>query len=191
MRWLLALVALTATPAVAQVVTYPPPVAATPSQVQTAQSKADQAAADAAAAKVLAGQAMAAVPVPATSMPPMENVNGSVGTAGVYRPWDAVQPRITRAGMASTTTNTGDWAITWSKPLPTVPVVLPIPINATPQPVVCNVSTATVLGATGRCWMARSLPATLTLVTNLISYDVFGNPATGISVQIFAIPPTQ
>lgn len=188
MRLLLALLSLIAVPAAAQV-SYPPVI--TPVQVQTAQAKADQAAADAADAKTLAAQAMAAVPVPGTSVPPKENVVGSVGTAGVYRPWDAVQPRITRAGLAMTSNTTGDWSIVWAMPMDVPPVVLPIPVNATGQPVVCNVITRTVVSASGRCWMARSLPATLTLVTNLISYDVFGNPATGIQVQIFAVPPTQ
>lgn len=38
---------------------------------------------------------------------------------------------------------------------------------------------------------AGTLPATITVVTNLVSYDVFGAAASGITVQVFAIPTTQ
>jgi hypothetical protein len=133
----------------------------------------------------------AKIPVPATAVPPTEMVGGTAGTAGTYRPGDAAAPRITRAGTSATTNTIGEWAITFKDALAQVPVVIPMPVNTTTQPIVCNVATRSTTGATGRCWLARSLPAVLTLVTNLISYDVFASPASGITVQILAIPPTQ
>jgi len=132
----------------------------------------------------------AKIPVPASTVPPTERVGGATGTAGTYRPADAVQPRITRAGVVATD-NAGAWSITWSTALPTPPVTLPIPINTGTQPVVCNVATSTATSASGRCWLARTLPATLVSVVALVSYDVMGAPATGISVQVLAIPMTQ
>ncbi|WP_452665960.1 hypothetical protein [Sphingomonas zeae] len=71
--------------------------------------------------------------------------------------------------------------------------MLPIPMlpAAGTQPIVCLPITSTATGSTGRCFYARTLPATITVVTNLVSYDVFGAAASGITVQVFAIPTTQ
>jgi hypothetical protein len=159
--------------------------------VSTAQTTATSAktAADAAATRVEV--VAATVPKPATAVPPTEMVGGSTGTAGTYRPADSAAPRITRAGVVTTSASTGDWSITWTTPLMAVPVVVPIPVNTTTQPLVCNVATRSITGATGRCWLARTLPATLLSLTALVTYDVFGSAATGVQVQILAIPPTQ
>ena len=85
----------------------------------------------------------------------------------------------------------GNWAITWSTPLATSPVTLPIPMNPGTEPIVCNVATSTGTGATGHCWLARTLPATILTLTALVNYDPFGTAATGIVVQVLAIPVTQ
>ncbi len=133
----------------------------------------------------------AAIPRARTTTPMQEAVGGVAGTAGTYLPGDAQAPRITRAGVVITNSTAGAWALTWATALPSPPVTLPIPINTTTNPVICNVTTTTATGASGRCWYGRTLPATLTALTALVSYDVFGAPATGISVQVLAIPVTQ
>ncbi len=200
MIWMLfaALALLVAVPASAQVVT-----SIDPSQVA---KKADvdsmrqqvQAAADAAALTVKQSDlnaaiaaVQAAIPRARTTTPMQEAVGGAAGTAGTYLPGDAQVPRITRAGVVTTNSTAGAWAVTWATALPSPPVTLPIPINTTTNPVICNVTTTTATGASGRCWYGRTLPATLTALTALVSYDVFGAPATGISVQVLAIPVTQ
>lgn len=168
-----------------------------PAQVDTIRQKADAAAAAAASAVKPADlqAALAAIqttiPKARTTTPMQEAVGGVIGSAGTYLPGDAQIPRITRAGTVSTNSSTGAWAVTWVTPLASAPVTLPIPINPSSNPVICNVTTTTATGATGRCWYGRTLPATLTAITSLISYDVFGAPATGISVQVLAIPATQ
>ena len=133
----------------------------------------------------------ASVCQPATVVPPSETVGGAGGTASTFRRSDAVQPRITRAGLATATDTNGNWAITWSTPLATPPVTLPIPVNTGTEPIVCNVATSTGTGATGRCWLARTLPATILTLTALVNYDPFGTAAPGIMVQVLAIPVTQ
>lgn len=143
----------------------------------------------AAASNLVAMQAFACSP--GSSAPQPETVNGSAGVATSCLRSDAKLPRITRAGMATTTDANGTWAITWSAPLPAAPVTLPLPLNTGAQPIVCNVATSTVAGATGRCWLARTLPATIVTLGALVSYDTSGSPASGISVQVLAIPPTQ
>ena len=188
--------AFVATPVAAQQVSSlrsaAPDVSALQSQIDAAKATAD-AARIAAAASVQASDLavlQAQIPRPADIIPPTEMIGGTVGTAGTYRPADAAQPRITRAGVVSTDAS-GGWSITWSSPLATVPTVLPVPINATTQPIICNVATRSTTAAAGRCWLARTLPATLLTLTALVTYDVFGAPVSGVSVQVIALPPTQ
>lgn len=138
-----------------------------------------------------AAQVQALVPQPASTVPQTEAVGGAVGAATNYMRADAKIPRITRAAMVVTDAS-GNWSVTWSSALLATPAVLPVPVNASAQPIVCNVSVASATGASGRCWLARTLPATLTLLTALVSYDLFGVPPTsGTTVQVLAIPPTQ
>lgn len=132
----------------------------------------------------------AAQPQPASATPPSEVVGGQMGSQVRYAREDHTHPRITRAAVV-TTDSTGAWSVTWAAAVSTPPVVLPVPVNASTQPIVCNVTTRTTTSASGRCWLARTLPATLTLLTNLISFDIFGGAATGIQVQVLAIPVTQ
>ena len=138
-------------------------------------------------------QAATASACPAGStVPPAEAVGGSAGSASTCLRSDAKLPRITRAGVV-VTDSSGNYTITWSTPLPAAPVTLPIPMIPTggTQPIICLPSTSTTTGATGRCWYARQLPSTLVVLTNLISYDVFGASASTITVQVLAIPVTQ
>ncbi|MCP3735630.1 hypothetical protein M9979_12175 [Sphingomonas sp. RP10(2022)] len=128
---------------------------------------------------------------PGTVAPQTEAVAAAAGSASTCLRSDARLPRITRAGMAPPTPSTGDWAITWSSPLPSPPVTLPIPMNTGTQPIVCNVTSSTTTGASGRCWLARTLPATILTLTALLSFDPNGAPAAGITVQVLAIPTTQ
>lgn len=177
--------ALIASPAAAQVVVAPPTASDTAARDAAA---AAQATADAAAQ--VAANAQAAMPLPANATPPSEMIGGQTGSQVRYAREDHTHPRITRAGVVTTDSN-GAWSVTWATSLASVPAVLPVPVNTSTQPIVCNVATRTTTGATGRCWLARSLPATLTLLTALVSYDVFGAAATGIPVQVLAIPATQ
>lgn len=139
---------------------------------------------------VTVDQVQALIPVPAAATPQNEQVGGAVGTSMNYMRADAKIPRITRVAIV-TTDASGNWSVTWSTPLMSTPAVLPIAINSGAQPVVCNVATTSATGATGSCQMARTLPATLTLLTALVNYSVFQVPATGTQVQILAIPPSQ
>lgn len=147
---------------------------------------------DAATATASQLQALQAqIPQPASALPPTEGSAASMGAQTMrYALEDHVHQRITRSGTA-VTDSAGGWAITWTMPLAATPTVYPIPVNAGQQPVVCNVTTRTTTGATGRCWLSRTLPAVLTLLTNLLNYDIFGATAPGITVQVLALPPTQ
>lgn len=127
-----------------------------------------------------------------STTPQAEIVAGSAGTASTCLRSDAKLPRITRAGMV-TTDASGNWSVTWSTPLAAPPATLPIPMlpSGGTQPIVCAPTTSTATGSAGRCFYSRTLPATITLLSNLVSYDVFGAAASNITVQVFAIPTTQ
>ncbi|WP_279141288.1 hypothetical protein, partial [Sphingomonas paucimobilis] len=125
--------ALFATPAAAQVVVAPPAPA---SSVDTTARNA------AAAAQATADSAAASVPQPANATPPMEMVGGQTGSQVRYAREDHTHPRITRAAIV-TTDSGGNWSVTWASPLASSPTVLPVPVNATTQPVICNVATRT------------------------------------------------
>lgn len=180
--------ALLAAPAAAQVVVAPPAPASSVDTTARSAAAAAQAAAD--SANAAAASAAAAVPQPANATPPMEMVGGQTGSQVRYAREDHTHPRITRAAVV-TTDSSGNWSVTWASPLASSPTVLPVPVNATTQPVICNVATRTTTGATGRCWLARTLPATILTLTALLSFDLFGTAANGISVQVLAIPSTQ
>ncbi|WP_230630721.1 hypothetical protein [Sphingomonas sp. Leaf37] len=128
---------------------------------------------------------------PGSTIPSAESTTPSAGSATTCVRSDFVPVRITRAGMASATDANGTWSITWSKPLPSAPVTLPLPMNTGNQPIVCNVSSSTMTGAAGRCWLARPLPAALLTLSALLAFDPNGAPAAGITVQVLAIPITQ
>jgi hypothetical protein len=170
MRWLLFLAPLFATPAAAQVA-YPPSAV----DVSTLATKVE----------------MAGMCPPGSTLPSAEDVTATAGTASTCLRSDAKLPRITRAGMAPPTDGTGTWSMTWATPLPAVPVTLPLPMNSGTQPIVCNVTTSTATGASGRCWLARTLPSTLLTLVALVNFDPNGAPASGITVQVLAIPVTQ
>jgi hypothetical protein len=174
---LIALALLASAPAAAQVVN-PPAVPSLDEIATKAEVQAAKAAADAAAA---------AIPVPADAAPPAEMIGGSPGSTNTFRRGDAAQPRITRAATVSTASD-GTWTVTWTAPLAAVPAVLPIAVNpSATQAIVCNATSRTTSGASGKCWQAMS-PA-------IISITVATNPlpavGAGVSVQVFAIPPTQ
>lgn len=130
------------------------------------------------------------IPQPASSAPPSEIIGGQVGAQVRYAREDHTHPRITRAGTVVTDAG-GNWSITWATSLTAIPVVVTIPVDAGSQPVMCSVSTRTMAGATGKCFRSQLLPSTITLLTALVNYNVLGGAASGVSVQILAIPPTQ
>ncbi len=173
---------LLASPAAAQLSIAPAAVDLKPMQAQIDAAKATADAASAAA--------VAACP-PGSSMPQPEAVDAAAGDAATCLRSNARLPRITRAGMAPATDTSGTWSITWTKPLAAAPVTLPLPMNTGTQPIVCNVASSTTTGAAGRCWLARTLPATLLTLAALLSFDPNGAPAAGIIVQVLAIPSTQ
>lgn len=127
---------------------------------------------------------------PGDVVPQSEAVTADAGNAGTCLRSNARLPRITRAGMTTTDTN-GGWSITWAKALPGAAVTLPLPMNTGTQPIICNVATSTATGATGRCWVARALPATLLTLGALVAFDPNGAPASNLQVQVLAIPVTQ
>lgn len=136
----------------------------------------------------------ASIPQPASATPSPEVVGGQTGQVARYAREDHTHPRITRGGQCVLSSGAGICTVSWSTPLAagSVPNIVITPVNPTTQPVVCNlIAVPTVTSASVRCWFARPLPATLTLLSSLVLYDVFGAPASGLTVQVTAIPVSQ
>lgn len=132
----------------------------------------------------------AKIPQPASAIPPMEAVGGTIGTAGTYRPADATNPRITRATLVSTAAG-GTFSGTWSMALPTAPVIVLTPIAAAAS-IDCQLTAApTTTTFQGRCWTAQSTVLNLGIITAGLTLNPVANSAAGIQVRVLAIPPTQ
>lgn len=129
----------------------------------------------------------APMPQPSNILPSTEITAGAIGTdQSMYALANHQHPRITRSAIVTTDAG-GNWSVTWSAALPAAPITLPLPINGGSNPALCNVTTSTTTGATGRCWM--SAPVTVSILG--FSVNVFGGSASGMSVQVLGIPTTQ
>lgn len=185
MRWLAFLALLIATPAAAQVVSAPTVVDT--SSMDTRIDAATTAAQNAAAVAVAAQAAAANACQPLASVPPPEVVGGTAGSGSNCRLANAVQPRITRAGSCVLSTG-GTCTVTWTTALAAVPNIIMEPINAGTLPVDCNLTaTPTTTSASIKCWTAQSV--TVSVLGAVVS--PFTTAASGVTVQITAIPPTQ
>lgn len=176
---LFVLAALVATPAAAQVPSYPPvDLSGLPTLVDVQAAKdAAQAAQDAAATKC------AAVP----AIPTMEVVGGAAGTdIGQCRPVNSIQPRISRS-VAFTTGTGGTIAVTWPA-MTAVPLVFPVPNVATGagQGALCYPVTGTITttGATIKCFVTQSV--TVSLLGAVVA--PLTTAGTGVTGQVLAIP---
>jgi hypothetical protein len=134
----------------------------------------------------------ASIPVPASSVPPTEQVTPTVGTPGTYRPYDAVQPRITRAGSCTLITG-GTCTVTWATPFSVAPNVVLSPINtAGAQPMSCNPTSApTTTSVAIKCWLEQTTTLSLAIVTTGLTLAPAQVAPAGTVVQATGIPPTQ
>lgn len=127
----------------------------------------------------------ATVPAPASSVPNMEVVGGAIGTAGTYRPGNAVQPRISRT-MRCTTASGGTCTLTWPDIGNAAPVLIADPeigSSATQVPVCNPVSgTVTATGATVKCFVTQSILG--------LGIVPFTTAAAGVVVHVLAFPPS-
>ena len=162
-------------PAHAQLAVVPKPVdtstLATKSEVQSAQ-----------AAAAAACQPMAAIP-------PTETPGGSAGSGLNCRLVNSVQPRITRATVG-TTNASGVVTVTWATPLDAVPIIVPVPMvasSASQVPICAPVQgTVTVSGSQVKCFTTQSV--TVSILGAVVA--PITTAASGLSVQVFAVPTT-
>ena len=118
---------------------------------------------------------------------------GSVGTATPCVPRsDATRPTTVQAAIVSTDA-TGAWTVTWAKPfVSAAPYINPQAVNpANVQPYICNITSSTATGATGKCWqtVTMTLPSVLTSLTSLVLNPTGAAPS--IQVRVAAREATQ
>lgn len=120
---------------------------------------------------------------PASSMPPMEAVAATAGSATTCRRSDAVQPRISRS-VSGVTGADGTAAITWPA-MPSVPKVDVTPYvgaSDTQVPACFPVTgTVTTTGATIKCYKTQSILglgiAPYAAATAGVAFDILVLPA--------------
>lgn len=132
------------------------------------------------------------LPTPCGAVPAADTLNGSTGQTNCFVSRDATRPTVVQAANVTTDAN-GAWSVTWARAFvsPT-PVVNPLPVNTGSLPILCNVSTRSGSGASGKCWQstATTLPAAVTSVVGLL-VSPFGTAAASAQVSVIAREPTQ
>lgn len=165
-----AVAALMATPAAAQV-TYPPSVTAADLAALSAQ-----------------------IPVPADTVPPAEMPGGAAGAANTFRRGDAVNNRVTRTGVFTIGAGGvilcgGSTTCNWDMALPAGAASYPVfftPIGATALPgVKCKVTSSSNTGFTG----AQCVQSVASI--SLLGAAVEIAATTGTQVFILSLPSTQ
>lgn len=136
------------------------------------------------------GAVTVTVPDPASSTPVPEVVGGAVGSAVTYMRSDAVIPRISRATTVTTTTG-GVFSGTWATALAATPNIVLVPVYTGVGNATCFLTAApTTTTFAGKCTTDQSALLNLSIVTAGLTIGPIASP-TGMSVQVFAIPPTQ
>ncbi|BAQ43977.1 hypothetical protein [Methylobacterium aquaticum] len=144
----------------------------------------------------------APVPSPSAIMPPATGLDGMLGTSTQYARADHTHAvRVQRVARTTAADGTLTWVFARSIVVPsgeTPP--LAYMVEDTGSPVVVQVTGRTFTTAGGqdthtavtvRAQRARTLPATLTVLTALVGYDVFAGGASGVRVNLWAADPTQ
>lgn len=143
-----------------------------------------------------------AMPQPASAMPPATALDGSKGTSDRYAREDHTHAARVQRCVITTDAN-GVATLTYARPI-VCPAGKPPPISYmvedTGTPIVVQITgrTFTTDGAadthtavTVKAQRSRTLPAVLLSLTSLLSYDVFGQAAQGVKVNLWAADPTQ
>ncbi|OAH19242.1 hypothetical protein AX289_31450 [Methylorubrum populi] len=154
--------------------------------------------------EVAAAIANAGIPAPSKEMPPATALDGKQGSSIEFARADHTHAaRVQRTVV--TTLADGTYLWTFARPIVCPAGKLPpitYMVEDTGSPVVVQIvartftndaaaSTDTHTAVTVRAQRSRALPATLLSLAALVSFDVFGIPAAGTKVNLWAADPTQ
>lgn len=141
---------------------------------------------------------------PATVMPPPTALDGAQGTATTYARADHTHAaRVQRTVITTASDGTFTWA--YARPI-ICPAGKPPPVSYmvedTGSPAVVQVisrgfktdataGTDTHTSVTVKAQRSRAVPALVASLAGTLGYDVFGLPAAGVKVNLWAADPTQ
>lgn len=142
------------------------------------------------------------MPAPSGATPPATALDGQPGTAVTYARADHTHAaRVQRTVVTTAADGTYTWVFARPIVVPTgkaPPISYMVEENGSPAVVQVTGRTMTSDGVsdthtsvTVKAQRSRALPATLLSLTALISFDVFGIPASGTKVNLWAADPTQ
>lgn len=150
------------------------------------------------------GTAQAAVPQPSQQMPPATALDGRQGSSPEFARADHTHAaRVQRTVVTTLTDGTYLW--TFARPIVCPTGKLPpitYMVEDTGSPALVQIvgrtftsdaasGTDTHTAVTVKAQRSRVLPAVLLSLTALLSFDVFGAPASGVKVNLWAADPTQ
>lgn len=143
-----------------------------------------------------------ALPQPSQQTPPATALDGARGTSAEFARADHTHAaRVQRTVVTTAADGTYTW--TFARPIvvtagKTPPISYMVEDNGSPVVVQVTGRTMTSDGTndthtavTVKAQRSRALPATLLSLTALVSFDIFGIPASGTKVNLWAADPTQ
>jgi hypothetical protein len=134
--------------------------------------------------------ATSAIPAAASSAPPAIAGASDKGSSPAYALADHTHK--TSLQKAQVTTNgSGVASVTWGTAFPSAPCLSVLVLDATGARYTATILTNSTTACTIQIAKARLLPAVLTLLSNLLNYDVFQPAGSGVTVHIIAGVATQ
>jgi len=135
----------------------------------------------------------ALIPSPASTVPGMEIVGGSAGSAGTFRRGDAIQPRISRSKtvtLDATGAATFDW--TSQGALASTGQVIATPVYTGANAPTCWATSVSTTAVSIKCKMGGTVSITLAALTAAaalgLTLDPFSGSVSGMSVGVIVLP---
>lgn len=130
------------------------------------------------------------VPAASQATPPAAALNGSVGTTtDVYALADHThEVKVQRTIVTTDASGNATW--TFAKSFNNLPAVTAL-ANTTGMPIAISITAKSKTSVSIQAKQSRALPAVLTLLTNLLSYNIFSDAASGVQIDVFAAEVTQ
>ncbi len=128
----------------------------------------------------------AMMPQPADIVPPMDTLNGAVGSSVRYMRQDAPRPTISQR-TTTAVDGTGSFSVTWAKPfVSSSPAIIVTPLGGSAQPATCVATARSATAVSGKCWQnSIQAVALISLTITLAPTAYSGN------VMIVGIEPSQ
>ena len=136
-------------------------------------------------------QLQSAIPVASNSVPPAALASSSIGTSTQFARADHTHDvKVLRAIVTTGSDGTAVWNFVKNF---SQPPIMSYMVQDVITPCIVQISSVTVSSVTVKLYRSQMLPSSLTLLSSLVSYNIFGatNNIAGINIHLFAAERTQ